>query len=207
MEHLAGLLAKDLGRSLGLSEERVEVLRFGLEVVLGTALEFGAILIVAAVLGVFLPVAGALLAASLFRSLSGGAHFSSYQRCFASGLLVFPCFGILASVLYNVAAFRFPGIFAAIILLSYVFVYLWAPADHPNRPIRSLEERAKFRRLSFWLVSVWVVVIYSGVKLFPSSFWWGALFGILWQAATLSPAMYRVFFVLEKILNERRQRL
>lgn len=150
VEHLAGYLAGQLS----LDEDDRDVVRFGLELVVSTALSLGATLALALAVGVVKPVLAALLVFTPIRIQSGGAHNSTPGLCALVTAVTFTLMGWLAVRLAPwVASYTFISLGGSF-LVALAVNHVWAPVETPNKPISSRQREKLRRRTLVALVAV-----------------------------------------------------
>lgn len=137
----------------GLTLEQGATIKFGLECILNETSKIAIYLVIFSALsltGYFL-IAVAFFGIS--RIFAGGYHADTYLRCFLLTLFILSL-GIITG-----SQFGLP--FAARIfleLVSIIIALVFAPVDHPNKPIISVERRKRFKYLS-----VAVFIILAGI--------------------------------------------
>ncbi|KKM10278.1 hypothetical protein SY88_14560 [Clostridiales bacterium PH28_bin88] len=141
VEHLAVYLAGQLS----LDEDDRDVIRFGLELVVSTALSLGATLTLALAVGVVKPVLAALLVFTPVRTQAGGAHNSSPGLCAVVTALTFTLLGWLAMRVGPWVGTHISLFLGGSFVVALVANHLWAPVETPNKPI-SRRQREKLRR-------------------------------------------------------------
>lgn len=127
----------------GLTIQQSETIKFGLECILN---EVSKIMVYFAIFAL-LSLTGHYLIALVFfcipRIFAGGYHAETYLMCFLVTLFILSV-GIVTGSQFGLSiAVRVFMLFIAIIL-----AWLFAPVDHPNKPIISVERRERFKYLS-----------------------------------------------------------
>jgi len=198
----AAYLARELG-----SDSRQELrMVYGLEVLLGEVVKMACLVFLSWKLGILLEVLSITCAAGVLRLASGGEHCSEYYRCLVGGTL---CFTLLGWGVHNLNAF-FTGSEAYItivvsVLLSWSILWNYAPGETENKPIKSEEERVKFRRLSILIVSIYGLVMILFMNNYPlRHLVLPILVGMVEQAFTVSPWGYRFMHFVDGGLNFRK---
>lgn len=187
-----------LARELDIDARDAEVIRYGLEIILGSLIKGATIIGVSYLLGITPYVLTALGTSSVLRLLSGGAHCSSYSRCLVFGSAISVVIGSLAPV----AGPYFNGLMMLVLIMftaltGLFFVNRWAPADTPGKPIKRPEKRERFRKYALLYVVVWNValtlfVLLRGAEASSLSLALASAGGLLAQVVSLSPAGYRL---------------
>lgn len=173
-------------------EERAEVIRYGLELMIGEVPKFIILLIISAILGVFNYTIISLLAVSMYRVASGGVHLKTHLGCtlgttfmylgnvFISKLIVFPNFITELIVIIFVYIF------------SIIMISLYAPADTENVPILRKKDRKKKKIMSYIIVTILMVLsVFIKNPVIKNIF----IIGTLIQSITISKFIYKIFNV------------
>lgn len=135
---------------------------YGFQVIYG-AINKGLLLIL---LGLLLNILPQLLIVTLsFVSLRiwiGGLHFDSYTKCAYFSLVIFLIMSFLAKYIY-----LYPLISITIFVFVFVIILLYAPIEHPNRPLKG-NDKIKFKTISFGvfvvLLSVYIITDSTLIK-------------------------------------------
>ena len=131
-------ISSHLARQVHLPQDRVDSLRFGLEIIIGTLVKGLLLFALAWALNIVVEVAVALLVGSGFRLLAGGAHATGYVRCLVLGLTLYLVTG-WASL--HSASLISPNLSIYLLLAAFLFcllaVLLWAPGPVPGKTLTS----------------------------------------------------------------------
>lgn len=199
--NLTGPVAAYLRRTLGLSAEDEELLRYGLQVVVYSVAGLASIGLAGWLVAALPTTLAAALAAGALRLFSGGAHSRSPLTCNLLGAAVAALVGKAAVVAASLVSLTtlFVVVLAAF-APTVATVWRLAPVDSPAKPIASPERRRKLRRLS--LVALLTLAV-GQLALLP---WRPALAlalgcGIWWQAFTLTRAGHRFATILDNLLE------
>lgn len=147
------------------------------------------------------------LSVSLFRKYSGGQHASTMLACTILSTIVCLAAAFLGRELSTISNNRI--LLTVLVVLTYGFAFLvvWlrAPVDSPNKPIRTEKKRHRMRRGSFiFLGSTFFAVI-------PFLIWTDQLSGsrsccytlllaICWQTFTLIPLGRTVIKLTDQLI-------
>lgn len=209
LRNAAVCVARYLSEEVGLDSKETETVRFSLEYLLGFLVNIGGVITIALGLGVVPYVLAAMLTSIPLRLVSGGAHCSTYLRCFMLGTVVMISIGkiaamigmlipqalLLALTVFSVAA----GVYA---------IYKWAPGDTPVKPIISPTKRETYKKISFIFIVVWTVavslgLIFSGRNAFLiASLILASIGGFWWQIFSITPVGYRFIAAMERLLDK-----
>jgi len=80
-------LAHNISAELNYSEDKKEIVAYGIESTILTVIGFIAVLLVAYPLNALLPAATAAIFGGSLRKLSGGAHFNTPLKCLVFGTI------------------------------------------------------------------------------------------------------------------------
>lgn len=206
LHRAAVLLARYLGRELDLDCDQQEVIRYGLELVLGDGVKVALLLLVALPLGLVGEVGGALVGWMALRVVSGGPHFTTFGRCLMGTLLLFLPAGATAVIL--AASLSVTGLTAVALgawVLAAVWVYRWAPVEVPERPIGRKVEYSHFKMLSRGVVLALpagvLLLMVSGLQGVSKGMLLAVILGCLGQAGSLTPAGRRAAGWLDTALS------
>ena len=201
LHSLASRMAKHITEGTGMEPERVDRVRYGLEIILGTIIK-GTILLTAAHLLKILPqVSTALACGSLLRLVSGGAHCTGYLRCLTCGLVVYLSAGKAALYFEN---FLTSGQLATILppcfLAMALCACLWAPAEVPNR-MMNFNETILFKSLTVVFLAAAMSVFFLLAGRVRLSFIMAGLLALLAQTFSFSPPGYLVIGKIDTFLS------
>ena len=180
------------------TEERRNVIAYGLEIIIGAAVKLFFFTALPLILGVFPQVIAAALAGGVFRLAAGGAHCTAYYRCLITSLATFIGAGELARSLAGYSLPREEIVIAAT-AWSFAVAWRWAPADTPAKPI-SNPQRRRFLRVA----SLTIGIVYCAAGLLAPvrmDFILAASLGLFIQAFTVTPAGYRFIQAVDRLLS------
>lgn len=144
--------AKYLQQSRQESHKHRYTYYYGFQIIYG-AINKGLLLILLGLsLGILPQLLIATLSFSMVRVWAGGLHFDSYTKCAYVSLLSFSVVGLLSKYIHlNITTITLIFLFALFIFLMY------APIEHPNRPIKE-NERMKFKIIAISILIILFVV-------------------------------------------------
>ena len=136
-------------------EDEQEVYAYGVELLFSAATNFALALAIGLAMHTLLPCAVFLLVFAVLRRNTGGYHANSHFGCNAVLAVVLIAFSLLCRYLPDsgmaIAA-------AAVMLLSPAPVALFAPAEHPNKPLEP-ELKQKLHRNACILTGICAAAI------------------------------------------------
>lgn len=184
-EYLTNKIRKQMPE---VDDERAEVIKYGLQIMLG---EIPKIFIMAAIawaLGILKWTMVCFVIMLPYRMYSGGFHLKTHIGCI-----------IGTSIMYSGNAFisqffqipLIPKIVLAIILymFSIAMIYLYAPADTEDVPVVSKKERKKRRNFSFVIVTIMLI---AGVVIKNNEISNIILVGTLFQTISITRLAYKL---------------
>lgn len=188
--------------NLDIDKGQEAILKYGIYLAYTYIFGFLASLFLAQILGIFTYVLVLLIAISIFRNFSGGAHCTSMGNCIVFSAVTANLLGLFATTFLGhqvVMLLTTLGIF----LFALWTVSTYAPADTPAKPITSLEKRKLLRNRSYLVLIFWFTInlgwyIYFGKihsLIFTSSI------GILWQSISLTKFGYRLYHAFDAVFN------
>lgn len=190
IEKFCLFLTKKIRKSMPeITDERAEVINYGLQLVIGEVPKTLIMLLIAYLLGVLKLSILAFLIISPYRMFSGGFHLKTHIGCIL-GTTLFYCGNVMLS---KVAVFySIPAKIAFIIAVwafSMCMIKLYAPADTENVPIISKKIRKTKKIMSYITMTITLLVgAFIQDKIISNIF----IFGVLIQTLTITKVMYKL---------------
>lgn len=159
-----------------LCDLELKKIKFGLECFFG---EISKLIIYLFIFSLFSLTKYFLVAALFFcipRTMAGGYHEETFWRCFLTSLMIFSSILVIS---INVEFSIYIKLMVAIITI--VLFWIYAPVDHPNKPIISEYRRKKLKYTSFLLVVFLIIISF----LLPESYKTIGIIALLFQAISL----------------------
>ncbi len=193
-------IAKYVAEEAKLGSDRVDSVRYGLEIILGTMIKGAVLLTLACLLGTLPQVIIALACGSLLRLVSGGAHCTSYLRCLSFGLVVYLSAGMIA---LNLEKILDPGQLAMILLPCFLAMSLcaclWAPAEVPYKTMDH-KDFILFKGLTIALLTVFLIAAFLSVGHIRLSYIMAGLLALLAQTFSFTPPGYLIIGKVDELL-------
>lgn len=192
-----------LKRELSLSDDQADIIRYGLFSLVATSMNLLAVFILSSAIGVMREALAVTVNMMFFRKVSGGAHSESLSGCIITGTLVSTFLALAAkgasAWLAVPNALIIPQVFAL------AAVYLYAPADVPQKPITNPRQRTTLRLLSFAYL-VLFALLGPALRIF-APYNWSYLYsvaavGLFWQGFLLTPPGYVFMEKLGRLLEK-----
>lgn len=193
-----------LQAELNLSDNDTAVVKYALHVLFSSVVSLIAIIAVAWALGVLKYALPAAFVAAGLRLLSGGAHSAKLLNCSLMGAVISPGIGLFAKYAWSVLPQQFlPACIGVTFICTLTSVWLYAPADTPNKPITKPRQKRNLRVLSFLYLIIWFIWIFAALNSviqIPQPVLLATSLGILWQAFSLAPAGYRFVKTVDNLM-------
>ena len=142
-------------------DERAEVIKYGLELIIGELPKMFLLFIIAWLLGIFKYALISFAIILPYKLVSGGVHLKTHIGCILGTSLLY-CGNVFISKYINITDIKNQIIFSAIILIfAIIMISLYAPADTENVPILRKKERAKKKIISYIIVTAMIIISYS----------------------------------------------
>lgn len=173
-------------------DERAEVIKYGLELLIGEVPKTFVFLVIAWILGILKYSIISLIIILPYRVFSGGVHLKTHIGCMI-GTTVFYCGNAYISKLIS-----FPNIASQLIISILVLIFaiamitLYAPADTENVPILRKKDR-KAKKICSYITVIAMAVISFFIKdpIISNMF----IIGILLQSVMITKFAYNIFKV------------
>ena len=181
------------------TEELIGVYNLALMVPVGAVFKGLSLILLSLILGVFWQVIVVVLTFMSLRSIAGGAHFSSYNKCAIFSLIQF--IGIALIAKYTLQYLSIQNIYSLLflcILTGLYIIYRYIPRDTPNKPITNILQRSKFRRWSLYHILIWAsimtIFIFLNLKIIVIA----SCFGLLLELFSCSNVGHFVYKQLDQ---------
>ena len=153
-EYLTNKIRKEMPE---IDDERVEIIMYGLQNIIGELPKGIIILLIAYFLGIFKLTLMAVLIIAPYRCFSGGVHMKTHFGCIISTSMLYIVPAILGK--YIVLAGSIKYVFAGIVwMFSMIMIKLYAPADTENVPILRKQERKQKQIFSYIILTVEIFI-------------------------------------------------
>lgn len=199
MEQLSKKIAKKISLTLSYDEEREAVIAYGMIAIVQTIVTLLLILGLGLIFGILPEAFAVVLSASILRKYSGGSHAETIEVCTASAVVYGIGMGLVSRYLLQDVLNIYSMIAASVIVFAGAFwiIYKKAPVDSPNKPIRSEKKINRMRKGSFLVLSVYVLIcifllIVSKYNILYMNIALCLLFGVIWQALTLTELGFKL---------------
>lgn len=161
-----------------------EIIEYGVFMTLSEIIKITFIIIIGAIFNLLPYVLGCIAALGVQRTVLGGTHAKSHTGCLLIHLTsVFSI--VLASLVINADRLY---ILPPVVAFCYAAAIKYAPADVPEKPIKSAKQRKKLKAAGLseitilFAVSIFVPTVWSNI----------IIFSCLVQAFFLTPLAYRL---------------
>ena len=173
-------------------DERAEVIKYGLELIMGELPKMFLLFIIAWLLGVFKYALISFAIILPYKLVSGGVHLKTHIGCILGTSLLY-CGNVFISKYINITDIKNQIFFSAIILIfAIIMISLYAPADTENVPILRKKERAKKKIISYIIVTAMLIISFLVKDRVISNMF---RVGVLLQSLMISKLTYSIFKV------------
>ena len=179
MDKIAGYLTKHIKNNVpGLTDLQLIKIKFGFECLFSEASKIIIYLVIFSFFSYTLEFITVLIFFTVTRSFAGGYHEETYWRCFTTTLAIF------TAALYIGISFQMAMPAKIILLLvSMILAFIYAPVDHPNKPIISADRRKRLKYLSVIMIIILGLISF----ILPDRYSNIAIMSILAEALSLIP--------------------
>lgn len=183
------LMKKIRKRTPDMDDEEAEVVKFGLQLVVGEIPKMFILLIIAFLLGVGPLTILAFLLILPYKSASGGFHLKSHIGCVV-GTIAFYCGNVLISKNIVLEPFFIKYIVIAVVwIFGMIMCKIYAPADTEDVPILSTKDRRKKKHISYITLTASLIV----AAIVPSSTISNIIIiGMLLQSISITKLAYQL---------------
>ena len=173
-------------------DERAEVIKYGLELIIGELPKMFLLFVIAWLFGIFKYALISFAIILPYKLVSGGVHLKTHIGCILGTSLLY-CGNVFISKYINIPDIKNQIIFSAIILIfAIIMISLYAPADTENVPILRKKERAKKKIISYIIVTTMIIISFLVKDRVISNMF---RVGVLLQSIMISKLTYNIFKV------------
>lgn len=184
-------------------EECIEILAYSFEVLIGKYLQLSVMTVLALLAGVLDYFVGVIFAFTFIRKFCGGFHAKSFSRCFIISIMM-----ISVEILYAMLLKDYLFLIIPNIILSIIFIKMYAPIGCEEKPIKTEEERIWKRKISFERLAILIVLslVIIGIGVYTSINWilaigCGVSTGLLMSGFNITPFGHKVLGAVENIIT------
>lgn len=189
IEKFCEFLTKKIRKSMPeITDERAEVINYGLQLVIGEVPKTFIMLLIAYLLGILKLSILAFLIISPYRMFSGGFHLKTHIGCII-GTTLFYCGNVMLSKVIVFSSISKIVFTIAVWAFSMWMIKLYAPADTENVPIISKKIRRTKKIMSYITLTLTLLV---GVIIRKSVISNMFIFGSLIQTLAITRFMYKL---------------
>ena len=186
------LMKRIRAKMLEVDDERAEVIKYGLELIIGELPKMFLLFVIAWLLGIFKYALISFAIILPYKLVSGGVHLKTHIGCILGTSLLY-CGNVFISKYINIPDIKNQIIFSAIILtFAIIMISLYAPADTENVPILRKKERAKKKIISYIIVTAMIIISFFVKDRVISNMF---RVGVLLQSIMISKLTYNIFKV------------
>ena len=190
---LSNKISTIICHNLNITGEKKEVIEYGMIALVQMILFIMIIPIIGIFTGTALAALTICLTTSILRKYSGGVHVSSLNICTIIGV----AFCFLASVLIQYVLDGWISLFWLSIVtticytLAFIVIYLKAPVDSENKPIKTLKKKIRLRKSCYIVLATYALITIGLIYLsyqfnMTTTYALCILFGLMWQILTLT---------------------
>ena len=194
------LLDKIRSNDPSIDEEKSEIIYYGLQNMIGELPKGIAILIIAAVLGVFKLVLLGSAEMLIYSGFAGGVHLKTHISCLiTSTILVFGSTYFAKEFIYENTVW----VYTLLFVFNFIMAMMYAPADTENRPIMK-EGQMKRQKVESVLMVTTVYIICTFIikeRVLTNLF----MYMITSESLMITPLAYKIFH--NKYGKERREEI
>lgn len=204
-EEMSKFVSEIKGKEIVLEseEECIEILAYSFEVVIGKNIQLFTMAIIALLFGVLDIFIGVTLGYRFLRTMAAGYHAKTYMRCFAISI------GIIAlSVALSILVSKYVYVVIPMVILSFIFVKLYAPVGSEEKPMDTEEIRTEFNRGSIIRMTILtaaslviiIIGMYTSINIILT-FGCAIISGAFVEAASITPIGMKILITIEKIFD------
>ena len=188
-----------MGNKLQADSDKIDIFRYGLEIILGGIVKFISVMMVSYVLGIFQTTMVCIISYILLRHFGGGVHLSTYYRCLTVGLIMFILLGKLATRQTNIILLAIA--ICMVFLMGIYIVVRWVPAGADKKVIDK-SGKIKQKKNSLIMLILLCLGNIMFIKFNLLNYALASVLGIMMSLFFITPLGYRVIIILDNMLNK-----
>lgn len=147
-------LANAIGKELNLENQKLPILSYGLEVLIGAVIRIFIYIAIPYMLGILDLFWAAFFSMGILKLASGGVHSNAYYKCLWFSLILLCVIAFMAT---HLATFELPldEITITILIITFFTFLKLAPVTVKEKPIRSEKRRIRLKLIACGLVLVY----------------------------------------------------
>jgi len=181
---------------LNLSDERREVIAYGMETLVSTLLGLFGIVLFGYLFDLLVPALIISLTALATRVYTGGAHCSSMGRCTIATIIIFMVLAYISTSLLKPSLILIAGGY----ITSIIFIVRYAPAEVKEKPLSETHKR-QLRRGAIILAIVLGVLVLLLTMYNKEHISMYIIIGFLWQCLNTSPLGFKFITCSDEFLK------
>lgn len=167
-----------------IAPERREVIEYGVYMTVSELVKIAVILLISILLDILPYVLATIVVYGIQRTFLGGIHAKTHLGCMLTHSAI--VFGVTAAAIHLEIDSLY--LLLAVAPFSYVTAYLYAPADLPQKPVKSKRQRKQLRIGGFILLTI----LFASSWFLPGSWSRIILFTCFIQALFMTPIAYKI---------------
>jgi len=139
----------DMGKC---AKYNIQVYYYGFQIIIGGINKFLILIIPGLLLNILPQLLITTFSFASLRIWTGGLHYDSYTKCSYISLLSFTITALLAKyIILN------QFITMLIFLSVFILILIYAPVEHPNRPIKE-KEKIRFKIIALFVLTILIII-------------------------------------------------
>lgn len=190
IENLCNKITKHIRKKIQMSDERAEIINFGLLVIFDEGPKVVILLLLAWYLKILELTLVTFIALSVYRSQAGGFHLESNIGCLVFSLSVFLGTSFIAKAIVTTNMYLLYILYGLIFVLNVIVISKYAPADTERIPIISSKIRRKHKIKSYIaMIGIYVYAILISKSQVISNI---CILTTLIQSIGMTPIAYKI---------------
>lgn len=171
-----------------MDDERAEVIKYGIQLIVGEIPKVFSVFIIGAILGLWWQTLIAFWILLPYKYASGGFHLKSHIGCFIGTNLIY-CGNAYLSTVINLNIYAKITLIALNLIIGIIMITKYAPADTINLPILTKKERKMKRILSyiFLIINMAIAIVVPNNTISNI-----LIFGTLIQTFSITRLAYKI---------------
>lgn len=202
IENICEKVSNYIAKELDFDDDKKSVINYGIFAFIQMGICIALVIAFGLIFNVTIEALIVSFTISILRKSSGGVHSKSPERCAIIGTASSVGMALICKYM-NVTLSTVILSGGIIFIWAYCIVYKLAPVDSVAKPIKSIQRRNKFKKVSIKILSTYLIIIISNIlcymyleKFRLLTYSLCIYMGILWQVFSLTKSGH---FILGKL--------
>lgn len=158
IENICEEISSYISKELNFDDDKKSVINYGIFAFIQMGICIALVIVFGFLFNVTIESLIVSFTISILRKSSGGVHAQSPERCAVIGTVSSVSMALICKYI-NINVIFVILVGSSIFIWSYYILYKLAPVDSIAKPIRNIEKRNKFKKISIKILIIYLIII------------------------------------------------